>query len=264
MHDYFYHNLGQQMSLTFADGTPIDLQPSDELAFAGAHLYAYSYIYDQQSACTDRDIRASFVMNMPDGDDIRMTMWQKGEPDRRIFKALSPATEGLSRIKDFPYKTMDYPTLTFVARQDGEAWTRPFVSVFEPSMVSEPSSISAVSYFEAHSSRPDFVGIRVEGKSGRTDYIFSQTSAVDEARHENMSVTGTYAVISSGEGYARYFLADGTALRVGEVSMSCAVQGNMVLERKADGWYYTSSQPCKIKIGKKRHTLPAGKNRKLD
>lgn len=264
MHDYFYHNLGQQMSLTFADGTPIDLQPSDELAFAGAHLYAYSYIYDQQSACTDRDIRASFVMNMPDGDDIRMTMWQKGEPDRRIFKALSPATEGLSRIKDFPYKTMDYPTLTFVARQDGEAWTRPFVSVFEPSTVSEPSSISVVSYFEARSSRPDFVGIRVEGKSGRTDYIFSQTSAVDEARHENMSVTGMYAVISSGEGYARYFLADGMALRVGEVSMSCAVQGNMVLERKADGWYYTSSQPCKIKIGKKRHTLPAGKNRKLD
>ena len=43
MHDYFYHNLGQTMTLTAADGTDLNLQPTEELAFAGAHLYAYSY-----------------------------------------------------------------------------------------------------------------------------------------------------------------------------------------------------------------------------
>ena len=36
MHDYFYHNLGQSMTLT----------ATEELAFAGADLYAYSYLYD--------------------------------------------------------------------------------------------------------------------------------------------------------------------------------------------------------------------------
>ena len=46
MHDYFYHNLGQSMTLTAADGTDLNLQPTEELAFAGAHLYAYSYLYD--------------------------------------------------------------------------------------------------------------------------------------------------------------------------------------------------------------------------
>lgn len=40
MHDYFYHNLGQTMTLTAADGTDLNLQPTEELAFAGAHLYA--------------------------------------------------------------------------------------------------------------------------------------------------------------------------------------------------------------------------------
>ena len=38
MHDYFYHNLGQTMTLTAADGTDLNLQPTEELAFAGAHL----------------------------------------------------------------------------------------------------------------------------------------------------------------------------------------------------------------------------------
>lgn len=47
MHDYFYHNLGQTMTLTAADGTDLNLQPTEELAFAGAHLYAYSYLYDK-------------------------------------------------------------------------------------------------------------------------------------------------------------------------------------------------------------------------
>lgn len=41
MHDYFYHNLGQSMTLTAVDGTDMNLQPTEELAFAGADLYAY-------------------------------------------------------------------------------------------------------------------------------------------------------------------------------------------------------------------------------
>ena len=45
MHDYFYHNLGQTMTLTAANGTDLNLQPTEELAFAGAHLYAYSYLW---------------------------------------------------------------------------------------------------------------------------------------------------------------------------------------------------------------------------
>ena len=38
MHDYFYHNLGQTLTLTAADGSDLNLQPTEELAFAGAPL----------------------------------------------------------------------------------------------------------------------------------------------------------------------------------------------------------------------------------
>lgn len=80
MHDYFYHNLGQTMTLTAADGTDLNLQPTEELAFAGAHLYAYSYLYDKKVAATDKDVKVTFTIDMKDkdGDDISMNLWMKG------------------------------------------------------------------------------------------------------------------------------------------------------------------------------------------
>lgn len=59
MHDYFYHNLGQAMTLTAADGTDLNLQPTEELAFAGAHIYAYSYLYDKKVATTGQDVKVT-------------------------------------------------------------------------------------------------------------------------------------------------------------------------------------------------------------
>ena len=67
------------------------------------------------------------------GDDISMNLWMKGEPEREVFTALAPMTEGLSRTPHMPYNIKEQPTLTFVARQHGEAWNRPFVAVYEPS-----------------------------------------------------------------------------------------------------------------------------------
>lgn len=83
---------------------------------------------------------------MPDEDNISMNMWMKGAPERKVFSALSPMTEGLSRIPDMPYAIKEQPTLTFVARQQGEAWNRPFVAVYEPSSVKEPGCISSVTF----------------------------------------------------------------------------------------------------------------------
>jgi oxaloacetate decarboxylase alpha subunit len=42
-----------------------------------------------------------------------------------VDTALSPMTEGLSRTPGMPYNIREQPTLTFVARQKGEAWNRP-------------------------------------------------------------------------------------------------------------------------------------------
>ncbi len=85
------------------------------------HIYAYSYLFDKKSAETSKDIKTMFTIQMPDEDNISMNMWMKGAPERKVFSALSQMTEGLSQIPDMPYAIKEQPTLTFVARQQGEA-----------------------------------------------------------------------------------------------------------------------------------------------
>lgn len=209
-HDYFYHNLGQKMSLMAADGSALNLQPTEELAFAGGHLYAYSYIYNKVGMVTDRDVKATFTMNSNEGRDIYMTMWMRGSEGREVFSALSPANLEYERMKNEPYDIDRQPVLTFVARQRGGAWTNPFVAVFEPSDTNEPSEIEAVSFFTPQvkmankSNKTDnrdcqsCVGIIVKLKNGTTDYIFS-SPVMTKMSYKGMIVNGKYAVIRNGK-----------------------------------------------------------------
>jgi hypothetical protein len=260
MHDYFYHNLGQKMTITDTNGDSLNFKPTEELTFAGAHLSGYSYLYNKKSVVTTKDIKATFTMNKPDGDDIYMIMWMKGQPNREIFSALSPMTEGMSRTPGMPYNVKETPTLTYVARQNGEAWMRPFVSVFEPSSKAEPSNIASVSFFESESKQTDFVGIKVESKSGRTDYIFSNSNAADKAVYKDYSSQSTYSIIGTKvNGDCVLFMGNGTLLSAKNVTIKTLQPANITVEMKQGKWYYTSDTSCKIIISGKTYSLsPSG------
>ena len=178
-HDYFYHNLGQEMKvMDAASGQPLDMKPTEELAFAGGHLYAYSYIYEKKSAEMQNSVKTQFVTKILDDKvveamdgqrEITMTMWMKKDENRTIFQALSPVNLEYERMPNQPYKVDEQPVLTFVARQKGEAWNHPFVCVYEPSSDTEPSDIASVDYFTP--SEPSAVGFIVKLKDGTEQRI---------------------------------------------------------------------------------------------
>ena len=178
-HDYFYHNLGQEMKVMDAtSGQPLDMKPTEELAFAGGHLYAYSYIYDKKSAEMQNSVKTQFVTKILDDKvveamdgqcEITMTMWIKKDENRTIFQALSPVNLEYERMPNQPYKVDEQPVLTFVARQKGEAWNHPFVTVYEPSSDTEPGDIASVDFFEPE--QKGAVGILVKLKDGTTQRL---------------------------------------------------------------------------------------------
>ena len=178
-HDYFYHNLGQEMKvMDAASGLSLDMKRTEELAFAGGHLYAYSYIYDKKSAEMQNSVKTQFVTKILDDKvveamdgqrEITMTMWMKKDENRTIFQALSPVNLEYERMPNQPYKVDEQPVLTFVARQKGEAWNHPFVCVYEPSSDTEPGDIASVDYFTP--SEPSAVGIIVKLKDGTEQRI---------------------------------------------------------------------------------------------
>lgn len=262
MHDYFYHNLGQVMSLASADGSDLNLQPTEELSFAGAHLYAYSYIYNKESAETDRDIKAIFTMQMPDRDNIHMNMWMKGEKNRKVFSALSPSTEGLGRLRDMPYNVNEQPTLTFVARQYGEAWSRPFVTIFEPSSDKESGTIETVTYPEIKSDKQgSVVAVCVTHKNGRKDWILSSDKADNLCSSKSIKIKATYALCSQNQEDAdRVFMGNGTYLKMSSLEIKSNVPCDVLLEKKADGWYYTASQDCELRLDGRKKQLRKSKS----
>ena len=263
MHDYFYHNMGQVMTLKAADGTDLNLQPTQELAFAGAHLYAYSYIYDKKSAQTDKNIKAEYTINMPDKNDITMNMWMKGEKDREVFSALSPMTEGISRIKGMPYDIKKQPTLTFVARQKGEAWTRPFVSIFEPVTKSSPSVISSVEYplVISDGQSNSNIAVVVNLKDGRKDLILSSDTNAYLCKSENVETKSTYSVCRSKEGMpVLIFLGNGTCYRCKGIEIKSTTPSDILVYYEHQKWKCKSSSDAVIIIEGTRYEISAGKD----
>ncbi|WP_205510026.1 heparinase II/III domain-containing protein [Longitalea arenae] len=243
-HDYFYHNMGQGLSVSDNNGKPLPLQPVDKLAFANGDLFAYDYLYDERSVQTTADIKASFQLKMPGRDSIFMNMWMKGSGGRELFTVKSPKSTAIDR-GIVPKEIADLPLPTIVARQYGEAWTKPFVAVYEPSSGAQPASIVSISSITPAKAPADFTGIVVKSRNGSTQTVFSTASGEEVINHKDYTFRGTYGVVSEYSHEIHYlFLGNGRSLAKGGVSISTNVDSaSVVLCRENNSWYVGGSQP---------------------
>lgn len=252
-HDYYYHNLGQELFIRNMKGEALELVPNEEMAFAGGHLFALDYMWDKKSAKINDDYQATWKMSMPDDNHVYMHLWMKGAEDREVFSIQSPSCKSFRTNDGFPYSVKDAPYLTMTARQHGEAWNRPFVSIFEPTTEKEGRSIRTIRSFEPEQASPDFVGLKVEGRSGRTDYIFS--SAQDElVAYQDFKVNATYALISESGKDFTLFMGNGTDLQGKGFSIHAAERTTAVLECKNGEYYFTCNGPVTVTNSRNKKT----------
>jgi hypothetical protein len=215
----------------------MELKPTDALSFGGGHLGAYDYLYDKQSITTDKDINAVFSLTIPGKDTVQMHMWMKGEQDREIFTVKSPPSKAIDRM-GLAAGIAELPMPAIVARQTGEAWKRPFVTVFEPAVASHRSikKIIAVG--------PE--SIMVENYNGSRQSIFYAGDS-------------TYAVISEKNGELHYlFLGNGHTISTAGYRIT-AKTGNVTaaLCKQNNEWFFTSSGPVTITHNKRAVDFPA-------
>lgn len=247
-HDYFYHNIGKELILSNGSGELLELEPTDQLAFAGGDLFAYDYFWDEQFIETGEDIKGQFNLQIPGREMVHMNMWMKGAPERKLFSVKAPSSKALQRGGMIPMEIAKMPQPTLVARQSGEAWSRPFVAIYEPTTENEPSDIKSVSYFEPEISAEDFVGIEVKTKSGAVNTIFSSTSSNEKTQYKEMVVQGTFGIVTMEQEVLKYlFLGSGKEIRNGGYKISSSAEPtSAALERTKDGWYFTSSEPVTL------------------
>lgn len=261
-HDYFYHNLGQTMEVLDASGQPLNLAPTEEMAFAGGYLYAFDYQWDKKSIKTNKDYQAQWKIDRPEGEeDVFMNLWMMGSENREIFSLKSPPNKAFKGNHGMPYEVDKKPYLTFAARQYGEAWEHPFVSVYEPFTSTEGKSILSIKGFEDENGSAEFVGLQILNKSGREDFVFSSKNQ-KLATYKGMSTNADYALVGKEKNNDFVlFMGNGNQLETNDFKIAASAVGNVVLEKKAGAFILHNEVPVVITYNKKAYKFEAGDSR---
>ena len=227
-HDYLYHNLGGGLTLSTA-GQPLALADTPErfrpaagtawsrdrtLLFPGWHVFKSA----RTSAPFAGDVAAEFTAAKLKPSPAAMRVFFPGTEGREYSSALSLET------KEAPPPYDKAPTPVLVVRQTGEAWTRPFAAIYEPS-----AGAGAVRAVTALASRGQFSGFKIVSQLADrtlTQLVLVSASADGEFSDSDLGLTfrGRYAVVSfdERERLISLYLGEGTSLRFRGHELSAA------------------------------------------
>jgi len=169
-HDYIYHSLGDQTLISNMEAELFPLSSTDRYdndIGDVVHSPGWRFFENEQvTAPTSDEVRVRFHMAF---DNRYMHMFVPGGVEREYTSALAPPT------REARNGYVSKKTQVLAIRQQGEAWDRPYISVFEPST----TSASSVQGTELLLNGEEVVGARIVSKVGATvitDYIISLAS----------------------------------------------------------------------------------------
>ncbi|MDQ8182924.1 hypothetical protein [Pelagicoccus sp. SDUM812005] len=255
--EYIYHNLGQRLAVSDLSGNSLSFSPTEELSEAAGDDVSYNYFSDKRAAKWNRDFYAQFDVTMSKHRDVSMGLWMAGNKERTVFTANSPVARTLQR-GSAPKELWDLPVPTLVVRQDGEAWSKPFVAIFEPFYTDKGSALLSIKSLSPSKAEGDFVGLEVTTKNDGTQYILNNTDAHARTDVAGIAFSGTYAVVSeSDSGIQSLYLGQGTFLSKGGLSIDGKGKSvNASLEKSGDHYLYSANQPITVTITGRTLDLP--------
>ncbi|MBD1388661.1 heparinase II/III family protein [Neiella sp. HB171785] len=203
-HDYVYHNVADQLSLT-SDNSPLPLQDDSERYQQSASLHwQYHKVYRhpgwhffeqvKSGAPTTQSMTATFRANKLAEQPIVMRAIFPAGPEAQLTQVLAPQSKSAPR----PYDKKPLPTV--LMRRHGEAWTNPFVTVYE-SHTEQAGEQPAVQAAERLLVNGEFKGVKVSVRvagQAKTQYILLQQDLNDEYINDALGIRfrGRFAVIT--------------------------------------------------------------------
>ena len=150
------------------------------------------------------------------------------------------------------------PVPLVLARQTGEAWTRPFVAVFEPFNETDGQTISNIRYV---TSQDNLVGIIVKSESlhERTETIFNDTAMHTVHNVEGQTFQGIYGVTCTDANGLQYlYLGYGKTISAQGFEITAMDQPvSACLYKEAAEFRISTSGPVQIKTPNQSHTVEA-------
>lgn len=233
-HDYVYHNLGDETHLFNAD--------DEELAVSATTMYQNDIGDTHQSPgwrffeetkvtdTTDAAVRVRFDLNET---NTYMNMFVPAGQAREYTRAVGPP----SREAKGGY--INKNTQIIAVRQQGEAWNRPYVHVFEPSKSTNTSVKSTEHLYRGD----NIVGAKVISQIGAKtviDYVICQEDAslVFNLPEVGLSFTGRFAVVRKEQNVDKaqltLYIGEGDSISFGEYSLQAGADKKGLLEQEIE------------------------------
>ena len=243
-HDYLYHGLAQKSVMTDMDGKGLDLKACELLGAQHGHLEGYDFFREEKTVASDEGFRARFALELPNKTTPTMDMWMLGEKDRRIFSLEAPPNHAIRSGAPELVSKLAMPTV--LVRQQGEAWDRPFMAVYEPYLEKTGATIKSVRAAECEGVAQ---GMVVEGTDFRV-LLMESIAVGEEATVEEFAFDGVFgAVIGVPGRIDELYLGEGRVLGVPGMIIKAKGPGKVSasLKRAADGsWKCESTGPVEF------------------
>lgn len=212
-HDYIYHNLGDETTLETTLGKKPALKKTKRYNNdIGDVVHSPGWRYFEHPRVTnptEKAMKARFHIKV---GNKYMHQFMPGGEMRDYAKVLAPAS------RDVRNGYTDKKTQVVVIRQEGEAWDKPFVVVYEPSG-EKSSSVRGV---ENLYSGDRIVGAKVTSQVQEkqiVDYIINQDASGEEFSlpEEDLFFKGRFAIVRStvenGKTSVELYVGEGESLR---------------------------------------------------
>ena len=225
-HDYVYHNIGDELSMTDSTGTAIETSAaptrytsfdvtynSAVIKFPGWHYFESV----QTSPATAKSVQTHIKLNTFPNKYMHIT--SPGGVSREYSSAEAPpileAAAGYNKIN----------ARVLTVRQYGEAWNKPFINVFEPST----NSASSIQSVEQLMDGDKTVGALVKSTISDiqiTDYIVAQdqANATYSIPSENFTFNGRFGIlrkeVQGDNERINMYIGEGTTLTYGDTTLT--------------------------------------------
>lgn len=186
--DYVYHNIGDDFTFYDQSGNPLQMEPA-EFPLKGKDYPGFRFFSEVEKTSYPENFKGVFSANNRQGDEIFMHVFFPAAKDKSYFKGKSlPVKTAGSQ-----YRNMSMPL--FTVRAEKEAWTNPFITVFEPSFSKSRNTIISVEKVSGICNENNTV-IVVKHADGTRQYILQGNNTETEINNGELSFSGHFGVIS--------------------------------------------------------------------
>jgi hypothetical protein len=249
--EYIYHNIGNSVSLSTPAMVPIELKPTqfpistkpfDPPGFRCINQY-------QHSGDQPKGVIALFSLTNDPSHQKFMQVFFAGEEKRDFYTGMAPS----SGTAQSPYNTK--PTPTIICRQEGEAWSRPFIAVYEPCQGVKSATVQNVALVDK-TQADVFSMLRISNIKANEQLVFQDVKGEQLHSKASWRFQGFMGVVSLTKQHIDYlYLGEGTQISYKEFSLNTKTRkGSANLMIQADKYAITCNQPTVIGLPATGHT----------